>query len=68
MKNDEGDDFGRMAEALRASGRFQVLERIERRTGYNAHDDASRRTALYVDVETTGLDSERDVIIRHYAK
>jgi DNA polymerase-3 subunit epsilon len=65
MGSDNSDDLKRMAETLRASGRFQVLARIERRDSYNAHDGSSRKTALYVDVETTGFDTERDAIVQY---
>lgn len=65
MGRDDGDDLERMAEALRVSGRFQVLKRIERRACYNSPGGVSLRSALYVDVETTGLNAERDAIIQY---
>ena len=56
-------DLERMAALLADTGRYQVLRRLERCPCYNEPDDAPKKWALYVDVETTGLDPDRDAII-----
>lgn len=53
-----------MVEALVATGRFRVLRKLEPRTNYFAAGGDPVFTALYVDVETTGLDYMRDGIIQ----
>ena len=53
-----------MAAALEATGQFRVLRQLVPRTVIHAPPpDAQLRTALFVDVETTGLDSARHEII-----
>lgn len=62
--NDRLPELERMRQALEASGRYRVLERLERRERYrDAAEGTELRTGLYVDVETTGLDPARDRII-----
>lgn len=56
-------DLAAMAEILRASGRFRVQRRLEPRRTFSAPDGSATRTALFVDVETTGLDPYKDEII-----
>lgn len=56
-------DLERMATLLAETGRYQVLRRLERCPCYNQPDAAPKKWALYVDVETTGLDPDRDAII-----
>jgi len=57
-----------MARTLTASGWYRVVRRFEPRRRYAEDDPAtSKRTALFVDVETTGLDSARDAIIEFAA-
>ena len=58
------DGLERMASALQQSGRFEVLRRFEPPTRYAPPDGARLGLALAVDVETTGLDHERDRIIQ----
>lgn len=50
--------------ALIATGAFRVLRRLEPRSRYEEPGDAPTHTALYVDVETTGLDPAKDRIIQ----
>lgn len=52
-----------MVAALEATGRYRVLRKLEPSAGPATAADASCRTALFVDVETTGLDPARDEII-----
>lgn len=50
--------------ALTATGAFRVLRRLEPRSTYEDPGGAATYTALYVDVETTGLDHAKDRIIQ----
>lgn len=60
--------LARMARALTASGRYRVMERFERRDHYHTPaPGAATRRALFVDVETTGLDPSADAIIQFAA-
>ena len=60
--------LARMARALTASGRYRVMERFERRDRYHTPaPGAATRRALFVDVETTGLDPSADAIIQFAA-
>lgn len=52
-----------MVAALEASGRFKVLRRLENGPPQAVPDGVQCRTALFVDVETTGLDPKADEII-----
>ena len=56
-------DLAAMAKALSASGRYRVQRRLAPRRTINPPDGSATRTALFVDVETTGLDSYKDEII-----
>lgn len=58
-----GPDLAAMAEILRASGRYRVQRRLEPRRTFSVSDGSATRTALFVDVETTGLDPSKDEII-----
>ncbi|HEV2593435.1 MAG TPA: hypothetical protein VGU02_16245, partial [Gaiellaceae bacterium] len=53
-----------LMDAITSSGRYRIVERFERRDRYHADDGTARRMALYIDVETTGLDTTRDSIIQ----
>jgi DNA polymerase III epsilon subunit-like protein len=53
----------RMAEALVESGDYRVIRRLQPRTEYHLPDDNPKLIAAVVDVETTGIDPERDRII-----
>lgn len=60
----EADTLAMIAHAMCASGRYRLVERFERRARYAADDGAKTRTALFVDVETTGLVPAADSIIQ----
>lgn len=57
------DRLERLARELEASGRYRVLRRIERRASLPPSPDCSTRRAVFLDVETTGLDLASDEII-----
>lgn len=50
--------------ALESSDRFDLIERFEPRASYRSPDGLTLKTALFVDVETTGLVAGRDKIIQ----
>lgn len=52
-----------IARTLTASGWYRVARRFQQRMRYSDHGDEALRTALFVDVETTGLDRASDTII-----
>ncbi len=52
-----------MARTLEESGRYRVLRRLEPRPPIEEEPPASARKAIFLDVETTGLDAGRDEII-----
>ncbi len=57
-----------MARTLTASGWYRVVRRFEPRLRYTEDDPhARKRTALFVDVETTGLDRSSDGIVEFAA-
>ena len=56
-------DFETMAAALDATGEYRVLRKLKPRREIQPHGGVAARTALFVDVETTGLDPERNEII-----
>ena len=56
-------DFEAMAAALEATGEYRVLRKITPRAVIAHSDGSPTKTALFVDVETTGLDPERNEII-----
>lgn len=56
-------DLEAMAAALEASGDYRVLRRLKSSSGAGAPDGLETRLGLYLDVETTGLDANRDEII-----
>lgn len=57
-------DYSALAAALEATGRYRVLRRLEPRTRWHEPDGSDLRTAVVVDVETTGLDPVRDAVIQ----
>lgn len=63
LDDDEFDALEGMARSLTASGWYRVVRRFQPRERYAAEDGSDKRLALYVDVETTGLDAARDRII-----
>jgi DNA polymerase III subunit epsilon len=56
-----------IARTLTASGWYRVVRRFQPRFQYAEADDAAKKTALFVDVETTGLDHASDAIIEFAA-
>ena len=60
---DEFDALEGMARSLTASGWYRVVRKFQPRERYAVDDGSEKRLALYVDVETTGLDTARDHII-----
>ncbi len=58
------DHHDALAAALASSNDFRVLRRLEPRSRYDDPQGAPTHTALYVDVETTGLDPSKDRIIQ----
>lgn len=52
-----------LAVQLNASGNYRVLRRLLPRTVVTAADGTPTRTGLFVDVETTGLDHQKDEVI-----
>ena len=52
-----------MAAALEATGDYRILRKIQHRKVITPPDGAPCRQALFVDVETTGLDPDRHEII-----
>ena len=56
-------ELERMAATLEASGQFRVLRRLMPRVWSDKQPGQETRIALFVDVETTGLDPANDEII-----
>lgn len=56
-------DFEAMAERLEKSGEYRVLRKLSPKLTVEEPDGGLVRRGLYVDVETTGLDPEKDEII-----
>src|SRR5579859_3662860 len=52
-----------MAEALQASGDYRVLRRLDPHSFIKPRDGSKTHLGLFLDVETTGLDSWRDEVI-----
>lgn len=63
LARDEFDALEGMAQALTSSGWYRVVRRFQPRDRYAADDGAPKRTALFVDVETTGLSLASDAVI-----
>lgn len=58
----ESETMRRLADALTASGRYQVIEKLEKRPHYHRPDGTATKRALFVDVETTGLEDDARII------
>lgn len=56
-------DLEAMAEKLVASGQYRVLRKLGRRAPVVPPEGVSTRMGLFVDVETTGLDPQKNEII-----
>lgn len=52
-----------LAAQLNASGNYRVLRRLLPRTVVTPADGTPTRTGLFIDVETTGLDHQKDEVI-----
>lgn len=57
------NQFDEMAKKLENTGEFKVLRRLTSRTVITPYDGSELKNGLVVDVETTGLDSNKDEII-----
>lgn len=60
---DAGTDLDALAARLVASGKYRVQRRLDPRAVIAAPDGTPTRLGLFVDVETTGLDPQKDEII-----
>ncbi|MDB5643135.1 MAG: polymerase subunit epsilon [Hyphomicrobiales bacterium] len=56
-------DYAAMAEALQATGQYRVLRKLQPPTRYEPDDTSGLRRAIFLDVETTGLDAARHEVI-----
>lgn len=56
-------ELERLAAILEDSGEYRILRRLKPRAAASAPGDGESRIGLFVDVETTGLDPEKDEII-----
>ena len=56
-------DLASMADLLDASADYRVLRRLKPPAQYHADDGTPTKTAIFLDVETTGLDAARHEII-----
>ncbi len=56
-------DLEAAAATLQASGKYRVLRRLAPKPFIEAPDGSETRLGLFVDVETTGLDPNRDEVI-----
>lgn len=63
MAGDAGDQFGTMAARPEATGDYQILRRLSPRPAIALQPGVARRQGLFVDVETTGLDPDKDEVI-----
>ena len=63
MTGTDTDELERMARALEESGRYRILRRLEPKAAYRAPDGMPTRRAVYLDLETTGLDPITDEIV-----
>jgi DNA polymerase III subunit epsilon len=59
----ESCELERMAALLQSSGRYRILRRLEPRSAYHSPDGTRMHRAIFLDIETTGLDPACDEII-----
>jgi len=57
------EELEALANVLNATGDYRVLRRLVPKVHFANPDGAESRNGLYIDLETTGLDSTRDEII-----
>jgi DNA polymerase-3 subunit epsilon len=57
------DEFDRIAEELESTGEYRVLKRLKPGLGLRGRAKESARLAVFLDLETTGLDPSIDEII-----
>lgn len=62
QKRLSAEELERMAECLESTGDYRILRRL-RPLAFGTPTDAPTRRALFVDVETTGLDASKDTVI-----
>lgn len=62
-RTDSAADFEELATTLESTGAYRVLRRIEPRRFTGAPQGVATRKAVFLDVETTGLDSGADEVI-----
>ena len=60
---DVGQTLEQMARSLVDSGDYRVTSRLEPQAEYHPADDSPKLVAAVVDVETTGINPDRDKII-----
>ena len=60
---DEVDALEGMARTLTSSGHYRVVRRFQPRERYHEDPSCRKKVAIYLDVETTGLDTAADAII-----
>ena len=60
---EDNDDLAALAETLVRSGNYRVLRRLVPRTTSVPSTDQVCRTGVILDVETTGLDQQKDEVI-----
>ena len=56
-------DLEAAAANLEASGEYRVLRRLKLRNEFSEDDDAPKKVAIILDLETTGLDPDLDEVI-----
>jgi DNA polymerase III subunit epsilon len=59
----ESYELERMAALLESSGGYRILRRLELPSVYNVPDGTPTRRAVFLDLETTGLDPAADEIV-----
>jgi len=50
-------------DSLESTGNYRVIQKLPSQTEYNSADDSAKLIGAILDVETTGLDKEKDLII-----
>ncbi len=56
-------DIDKAIQVLEASDDYRVLKRLQVVDQYNAEDGSDKRIGIYLDVETTGMNADDDVVI-----